>query len=222
MKYPFSVRVLLLLFVGGISFASPYSLSAAMSGGNFNIYGDVFSSFGDSLTTGGSYALFETGGESGSNNINGGTFTLRAGFQALEQGTASLTLSTTTVSLGQLSAAAVSTATVTTTVRVDSSSGYALTIAESGDLADGAKDIDDVADGAVTAGSEEYGIKTAGGDGQLAADTALTGGSLTVASSNAAANGSATPVLFSASIDNSSTLQGSYTHTVTFTLTANP
>ncbi len=216
------MRYFVFLLFGVFLFGVPIGLHAAMTGGTYEIYGDVFSSFEDSLTTGGNYAIFETGGESGSNMPTGGSFILRSGFQALEQGTASLILSTTTVSLGQLSIASVASATVTTTVTVDSSSGYTLAIAEAGNLASGANDIDDVADGAVTAGSEEYGIRTSGADGQLAVDTAITGASLTVASNAGAVNSSATAVDFRASIDTTKTRQGNYTHTVTFTLTANP
>jgi hypothetical protein len=222
MNYIFFKKIAYTAIVLGAVLFVPVSLKAAMTGGDFNIYGDVFSSFEDSFSTGGDFKLFETGGGSEAGSSSGGTFILNAGFQALEQGTASLTLSTATVDLGELSASSVSTATVTTTITVDSTTGYALAIAESGDLLSGANDIDDVADGTVTAGSEEYGIKTTGGDGQLVTDTAITGASLTVASSAGAVQSMDTPILFSVSVDTTKTRQGSYSHVATFTLTANP
>ncbi|OGH64537.1 MAG: hypothetical protein A3J66_01585 [Candidatus Magasanikbacteria bacterium RIFCSPHIGHO2_02_FULL_47_14] len=214
----FSIITVVLLFF-------PLSTRSAMTGGDFEIFADSFSILEDQFSSGGDFGLFGTGGEFFAENATGNTFELRGGFQAMERGSLSLQVSTTSVALGQLSTAAVTTGSLVVTVSTDSTTGYTVTVVEDGNLRKGnggdVDNIDDVADGAVTAGVEEYGIRTVGGGGQLAADTAMTGVALAVASSNMSVS-HATTVQFRASIQTSKTRQGSYTHTVTFSGTVNP
>jgi len=199
----------------------PFSVSwGAMTGGVYEIYGDTFSASEDSLTSSSGYLLTGTTGEFSAQIVSGGVYTLRGGFQAMEKGILELEFTTTSISLGTLSLSAVVSTTVTTTITTDSLTGYSLTFDEDGNLRDGANDINDVADGAVTAGSEEYGVRTVGGGGELAADTAIADG-LEVASSLGSVNDQETGIKFSASIGNSSRA-GSYAHVITATLAANP
>lgn len=166
---------------------------------------------------------FVVTGMSGGGNISTG-IVLKGGFQAMERASLSMSVDPSTVALGQLSLAAVSSGSVVMTVTTDSSSGYAVSATEDGNLRKGVgganDDINDVVDGTVSAGSEEYGIVTSGGGGLLAVDTALSG-TLSVASSNSNVTAQQTTITFKAAIGSSSRA-GSYSHIVTFTATANP
>lgn len=90
--------------------------------------------------------------------------------------------------IGQLDPAAVSTGIVSLEVSADVDGGYNVQVFDDGDLRDGANDIDDVADGSVTAGDEEYGGRssdsTLGSSTFDTADTAFTTSFQTVADEN--------------------------------------
>jgi hypothetical protein len=218
----FMSRFCLPLLVVGFFCLLPRVLHTAMTGGDYVIYGDALSSFEDMVVTGGDYQVFQTGGEFGAANMAGGSYVLRGGYQALERGILSLTLSTTTLNLGQLSPSSVSTAVVTTTVNTDSVTGYTLSLSETGNLVSGGNDINDVADGSVTAGVEEYGFVGAGADSLIGVDTAITGVDQSIATNVAPATNRVGVFTFKASIQQNLTRQGSYSHTATFTLIANP
>ncbi len=66
-------------------------------------------------------------------------------------------LSGTTTNLGELDSSEVSTSIVGMEVTADINGGYVVQVMDDDDLSAGADTINDVADGAVTAGSEEYG-----------------------------------------------------------------
>lgn len=207
----------------GLLLLLPFSVSfAAMTGGTYSIYADTFSATDDTpSSTGGTYSLRSSSAEAAVGDTSGGTYTLRSGFQAMEQTVLTLSLSTTTPNLGTLSLTDISSTTVSSTISTDSSTGYSLTFDEDGDLRDGAATINDVLDGEVTAGSEEYGIRTIGGGGAHAlTDVAIVNG-LEVASSNGVVSNEETGIQFRAAIGGS-TLAGSYAHTITVTLSANP
>lgn len=69
-------------------------------------------------------------------------------------------LTGSSISLGTITNSAVQTAIIGFDTTADLSSGYTLQIKEDGALRSGAYDIDDVADGTVTAASEEYGARS--------------------------------------------------------------
>lgn len=212
-----------IIFFIGLVFSVFFPLSfvfSAMSGGGYEIYGDTFSSSEDVLTSSSGYTLYGTTGEFFAADATGGGYTLRGGFQAMEKGILILNFTTNTVNLGTLSLVSVASTTVSSTITTDSLTGYSLTFDEDGNLRDGANDINDVGDGTVTAGSEEYGVRTIGGGGVLAIDTAIVDG-LVVGSSLVPENDEETGIKFSAAIGGSSRA-GSYEHVITATLTANP
>lgn len=213
---------LFLLFFGLILL--PFRLDAAMEGGNFEIYADSFSVVQDQLTSNGTLLLTNTAGDSFATSTAGGNITLSGGFQAMERSSLSVILDSGTIALGQLSLNSVSSGSVAMTVTTDSTTGYTVSATEDGNLRKGNgganDDIDDVSDGVVTAGSEEYGMVTSGGGGLLAADTAIAG-TLSVASSNSQVTGQVTTITCKAAISTHSRA-GSYSHIVTFTATANP
>ncbi len=204
------------------SLVLPVSVSqGAMTGGTYNIYADTFSAIEDAAaSTGGTYSLRSSGGEI-EGIVSGGTYTLKGGFQAMEQASLSLSFNTTTANLGTLSLLELASSTVSSTISTDSSTGYSLTFDEDGNLRNGGATIDDVLDGSVTVGSEEYGLRTIGGGGTSPLnDIAIVNG-LEVASSLGTVSGEETGIQFRATIGGS-TLAGSYSHVITATLSANP
>ncbi len=203
---------------------SPLVSGALMEGGDFQIYGDTFSTFQGDSASAGDFTLYSSGGEFFATSTQGGDFTLKGGFQALEIASLSLSVSPNSVSLGELSLSQVKSASTVVRVTTDAATGYALTATENGNLRKGAgggvDDINDVLDGEVSVGAEEYGVTTSGGGGILNTDQALSG-TLTLAQSQGEVTNQETTVTFKASVGPQSRA-GNYSHTVTFTLTANP
>ncbi|MBI4435252.1 hypothetical protein HY630_01130 [Candidatus Uhrbacteria bacterium] len=87
-------------------------------------------------------------------------------------------ITSTSVAIGDLSASSVATTLVAFEVNAANDNGYVIQIFEDGNLRSGSSDINDVSDGTVTAGAEEYGARSS--DTSLSsstfdtADTALT------------------------------------------------
>lgn len=191
-----------------------------MTGGNYEIIADSFSFTGTSESaSAGSLLLTDTGGEFFATTTNAGSFELFSGFQAASKDSLSLTLDSAEVNLGELSVSSVATSDIVATVTAEHS-GYTLFISEDGDLRAGQYTIDDVTDGQVSAGSEEYGIKTIGGHGVITNDTAIAN-NITIAHSDTEATAINTTIRFSAAISTQS-FQGNYGHTLSFSLVANP
>lgn len=180
----------------------------------------------------GNITIIESGDDSGEIDVSGFSggsndgYSLKAGFQGAEYASLSLVVSSSTLSFGQLSTAAVSTKSTVLSATTESSTGYNITIQEDTELLDaisGTYDIDDVSDGTVTAGSEEYGFQTSGAHGQQnGTDTAITTSPLVIALGSDATTTAQTIVTFSAAISATASKAGSYSHTITFTGTANP
>ena len=123
-----------------------------------------------------------------------------------------------------LSDSSVSTRLIGWEITVLSNNGYTISIYEDGNLRSGANDIDDVADGTVTAGSEEYGGRSS--DTSISsttfdtADTAITSDPSAIADSSAIAFDARGYLTLKGSIDGS-TESGSYAHTLTLIATGN-
>lgn len=218
MKYLFWLCV----FILTLNFPS-IAGSSSMSSQNYALQLDTISVGGD-LSTSTNYKVFDTVGEFGSHATQSTStnYIVEAGFQAAASGAAlSASLSASSVSLGSLGTSIVSSATNRLTVTTNSPTGYTVTISEDGNLRSGSNDINDVSDGEVTAGSEEYGIRTSGNAGQMNnSDTAITSSAQTVASTSTLAISERTVFTYKASVG-SATAAGTYSHTVTFTTTAN-
>lgn len=199
----------------------PSVLKADMTGGDYEIYADVFSSLDNPASSQGDFTLYGTMGDIAAEDTTGGVLSLRGGFQAMERSSLSLSVSPTTLNLGNLSLTSVKSASTVLTVSTDSQTGYSVVATEDGNLRTGSgADIDDVSDGLVSSPSEEYGVRTTGNAGELADDTALQG-NLLVATSSTIVETEQTTVTFRASISETS-VGGSYSQVVTFTATANP
>lgn len=106
-------------------------------------------------------------------------------------------------------------------VSTNASDGFTVQFKEDNNLryGDGPNDIDDVSDGTVTAGEEEYGVELVGDIAQGSGDQAITGTEQDVAVSATEAENSRTITIYKASIDES-TVAGNYSHTVSYYCTA--
>jgi len=214
------MKTLYATLVFALAFGYALPLGTVMTSTDYVILEDNFSTIDEGTVSGGNFELFDSFGDFPAGTVSSTSFELQGGFYFPGTGTISCTVSPTTIALGTLSTGSVSTDSLVLTVTTDSASGYATTVTEDGNLRSGGDDIDDVSDGSVTAGAEEYGIVTSGGNGQLGADTAIDG-SVTVASKSSEAEAVATTVTFNASRA-AGTVAGSYSHIVTFTCSANP
>jgi len=194
------------------------AVGASMSSTNYSIIADSVDSGGYSSSTnyGVSGSLGEWQGLTSSTS-----YTLKGGFSGI-WGDNSLTfsLNSTSLSLGTLSSSAVSSATTYASSTTNYSGGYALYISESAGLASGSNVIDDVSDGSVSSGSEEYGIRTSGSSGQYnSTDTSITSSWKKIAENSSAATSDSVGVIFKASIS-PSTPSGTYSQTVSFAAVA--
>lgn len=214
MKKTFTIFFLLLLLT------RLERVNAAMTGGSYEIYADSIGVTGLSEASSSEYSISASVGEVAASSTSGGTYELRGGYQALDKGLLSFSLDKSSVSLGAIRQSSISSASIVATVDTDANTGYTLSVTESGNLQSGSNDINDVGDGSVTAGSEEYGIRTSGGSGILTSDTAISG-STVVASASGVVHNDQTTVTFRASAGQS-TKAGSYSQTLTFTVTVNP
>jgi len=130
-------------------------------------------------------------------------------------------LSSSSVNLGELTDSAVSTAIIGFNTSVDVDSGYTVQVFEDGDLRDGANTVDDVADGSVTAGSEEYGGISSDGDVTFGTqDEPFTSDYADVADRTENSFDERDLVTVRAAIDGT-TPDGSYAHELTFIVSGN-
>jgi hypothetical protein len=192
----------------------PLSAYGEMSSGNYNIYADSIGFNGGNYSTSTNYALSDTIGESGAASVSSTTYTLNGGYQAMIQDDVlAFTIATTSVALGTLSKTAVNAADTAFYVSCNAVSGYSVSIgAVTGSMPAA------VSDGAVTIGSDEYGLSTSGDAAATRGDVAVTNG-LVLASASGAVHNATTTVTFKASY--STTQAGSYSQTITLTASAN-
>lgn len=188
---------------------------AEMSSTNYRLYGDSIGSVGGRGTST-NYISEGTGEDFPAGEGSSTNYVLLAGFQSLaEHPTFSFSVSASSIALGTLQVASVASQSYTATTSTNAPYGYATTIYEDGDLRVGASTIDDVGDGSVTAGTEEYGVAVSGTDAAFGTDQAITSSGVVVASRSNWVNGSVTTVTHKAAISASS-VAGSYAHTVTY------
>lgn len=136
-------------------------------------------------------------------------------------------IDTTSINLGTLSTSSVAEADQTYTINSNNTSGITMQIARDGLLDDGGgNDIDNVGDGTVTAGSEEYGISVDNVSGVTisspfdAGDDAVPAGPSNIATSTGTVSNGTFDINYKASISGS-TIAGSYDQVVTVTIATN-
>jgi len=194
----------------------------AMTSENYQISQDSINFSGIDLATSTNYKLDDTMGEVGTGYLNSTNYLVGIGYRRMitPEPLLSFSISANRIELGHLDYTKVNTDSHTFTVTSNAPGGYEVVVYEDGELrTDNGDDINDVADGAVSFGSEEYGISTAGSDGQYnAADTAVSNGKV-IASNASWVTDQMTTVNYKASV-NPMTAGGFYQHTVNYVLTA--
>lgn len=220
-----AIKKLFLIILPVFFLFSPVALKAeTMTSANYIIKSDVISSGGASSTSA-TYALTDTLGEAFATSTEGTNTQSHGGFwqaAASSAGTLTVTFSKTTISFGDLSTGSVSSDSQVATISTTSGTGYNMQIISDGNLRTGAgADINNVADGEVTAGQEEYGIRTTGADGQYnATDTSVTAISKLIATRAAAAVLVPTTITYKATAG-ADTSSGNYSQAVTVSVTSN-
>ncbi|TAK04248.1 hypothetical protein EPO34_03845 [Patescibacteria group bacterium] len=133
-------------------------------------------------------------------------------------------LTSSTAALGTLDVAAVNTSVVAFDVTAEADAGYTVQMMDDGNLRNGGNDINDVADGTVTAGSEEYGGRssdtTLAGSTFDTADTAVTTGFQDVADRSVASFSSRDFVTLKASMTGA-TENLAYANVTSFVISGN-
>lgn len=126
------------------------------------------------------------------------------------------------IAFGEISTALASVATGMINVHAPTENGYSVFVQAAAPLASSDHTFTGVADGTVSAGAEEYGIRTHGTNATLSLDMPVTTTALTVQESSdpSAVGGDRTAFLYKLAIS-SATPAGSYGQAVYFTLTPN-
>lgn len=133
-------------------------------------------------------------------------------------------LTSTSLALGELSDSGVGTGIIGFEVTAANDNGYIVQVIEDGNLRTGSEEISDVADGSVSAASEEYGARSS--DTSLSsstfdtADSAITSSFQEIASESSASFESRNFLTLKTGIS-SSTAAGSYSHTISIIASGN-
>ncbi len=214
MKYSSLCKILI------ISIVVFPSLVVAMTSENYEISQDSINFSGSDSSTSTNYKLDDTMGEVGTGFMHSASYFTGIGYRRMlvVEPSISFTISDNSLNLGTLDVNSVSSASHSFTVTANATQGYGVKAYEDGDLRTaGGNTIDDVADGAVTAGSEEYGIGTSGTDGLFnTTDGAITDG-MTLATSSTPVTAQETTVNYKVAIDGS-TADGSYQHIIYYVI----
>lgn len=216
-KFFIKIIIITLVFISLAVFGgAPMSL-ALMNSESYINWMDSLNFGGEETSTSTNYKFQDTLGEIGTGRISSTNYAGLIGFRQSESDPKmTFTISGNSIDFGTLTTSTVSSDSITITTTTNAVDGYVTTIYETENLKTGAgSDIDDVADGTVSAGAEEYGVRTSGAAGQMnGADTAITTSPQTVALYNSWINGSAVTITFKAAIS-SLTAAGAYAHNVT-------
>ena len=180
---------------------------------SYRIYADVIDT-GGGLSEGGIYGLEDSWGEAIATTTSGGVYEVRGGYQAMVSSSISISFSDSTLDLGDIYRAGVSSVGTVVTITTDDESGYALSIGEVSGTS-----LTAVADGAVTAGSEEYGFAASGDDNLLSGDNAVAVG-LQIAVSSTPVYNSQETLTFKASVSKVTTA-GARSQTIILQASAN-
>lgn len=182
------------------------------------------------------YRLTDTGGGFATGFSDSSNYRSCSGFQCLiaQVPTITFTLSTNTINLGTLTTGGVNTSSHTISVTTNLG-GYTTKVYEDGNLCrivlpcNSANDIADVADGAVTANNEEYGMATSQAGNDITQDTScgsaaynasgLTTGPQSVASKASPTVSAETTTICYAAAITGATAAGNYKQIVTYITT---
>lgn len=199
----------------------PQAVWAGMSSTNYKIWADSLNLFGNEDSTSTNYALSDTGGELGTGEMSSANYNASIGYWGMIwDPTIIFSITDTAIDFGTLSSQTVKTDSTTLNVATNGWQGYVVTIRGEAGLKDAnGYTIAGVADGTVTAGSEEYGISTSGRDGQLnSTDEAITTIPKTVASYSSYTDTVPTVVTFKVAVTDM-TEAGNYSQSLAFVAT---
>lgn len=221
------ILIYLTLFLLSFSFTG-LAHAFSSSSTNYKLEGE-FGNFGGAKSST-NYKITDTGGGFAPGLGNSSNYRSCSGFQCViaEVPSITVTLSSNSINLGTLSGSSVSTQSHTISVKTNVG-GYTSRVIEDGELRYGAATIDQVGDGAVTAGSEEYGLATSQSGRDIAQDTdcgnspytagPITGTLQSVASKNGPTYTSETTTLCYAASTNAATTAGTYQQILTYITT---
>jgi len=206
-------KILATIFIFGI-LAMPLRADCLMTSTQYTIYADSIDT-GGIFSSGGIYEIEDTIGESPVGSVTGGIYEVRGGYQYMSSSTLSILVSASSVNLGVFYPSVVRTADSVVTISTVSDSGYTLSINSVSGTSMTA-----VADGAVTAGSAEYGMAASGADSLVSGDVAVTA-PLSLASSATPVQNRQTTLTFKASMAWSTALSASYSQNIVLVASAN-
>ncbi len=203
-----------ILLWGGVEYTSAESSSASFNNVSESI------NCGGAMSSSATFKLMDTTCDQATGSSTSSSFGNSAGFEAMEDlPRISFTLSGTTISFGTLTTGAVASGSITTNVKTNAVTGYTTTIVADGGFKNPSNDvIDAVSDGTVTAGSEEYGMRTTGADGQFnSTDTGITT-TPQIYATNSSPTDTTTTLTFKAAVS-STTPSGNYAQIVSLVAT---
>ena len=176
---------------------------AEMNSGNFKIKFDSLNVGGRDYSSSSNFFVEDTAGEQGSGQNRSNNFSSDSGYRGtlVVDPLFSFSLSTPSCALGTLTTTTIQTCSYVVTTSTNAFNGYVTTIVEDGNLRtnQGAA-VNDVLDGTVTIGVEEYGIGLVGSDRAFIDDRALVSAPLVIASNAGAITNSAVTITNKASI----------------------
>lgn len=206
-----SISLLVVIALGVLTM--PSRSLGVMSSTNYTIFADSVDA-GGVLSASGTFSLQDAVGVPGAGSSTSSVYEVVGGFQSTDWSALSVSTTVATVDLGTASASSVATSSAVISITADASDGYVLSIGSvSG------SSLDAVSDGAVTAGSEEYGVAVSGVDAAFSDDRAVTAGR-TLSSSSTPVNSLPITVTFKAAISSNSTA-GSRSQSVTLSVSTN-
>lgn len=194
--------------------AFPLPVFGEMTSADYFIYADSVGFNGGQYSSSTTYTLTDTAGDMLAGSATSTTYTLNGGYQAtvLDENL-SFTISTSSIDLGTLSSATVSSSTASLIVATNASTGYSLSLSGiTGSMPTA------VLDGTVTAGADEYGVSASGINAAISGDVAVTEG-LVVALATSEVPQTTTTLAFKASY--AAGTPGSYSQSMTLTASAN-
>ncbi|HSR89412.1 MAG TPA: hypothetical protein VLK22_03420 [Candidatus Udaeobacter sp.] len=192
--------IFLLVILSGTLFFPSASLGL-MSSTNYTIFADTVDS-GGLLSASGTFSLQDSVGESPVGSSSSSVYQVIAGYQAMDFSALVISVSPTTIDLGDLDVNQVASSSAVVSVSADADSGYVLSV---GNVS--GTHLANVSDGSVTAGSEEYGVAASGIDAAFNDDRAIVAG-LNLSSSSTPVDSAQTTLTFKGAISSASTVGG--------------
>jgi len=208
------------LILSQLSFG-PFVL-AEMNSGNFKIKFDSLNVGGRDYSSSSNFFVEDTAGEQGSGQNRSNNFSSDSGYRGtlVVDPLFSFSLSTPSCALGTLTTTTIQTCSYVITTSTNAFNGYVTTLTEDGNLrTNNGAFVNDIVDGVVTVGVEEYGIGLTGTHRAFTDDRALTSTALIIASSAVAVSNSVVTITNKASIS-ALTEAGLYSQIISVTSTS--